>query len=57
MIDGPSSATAVHFGAIPYELAHLSRHCDLGAAGFSQTVLCTGAPACTAARRRSRRPG
>jgi membrane associated rhomboid family serine protease len=42
LIDGPSSATALHFGAIPYELAHLSRHCDLGAAGFSQAVLCTG---------------
>ena len=42
LIDGPSSATVVHFGAIPYELAHLSRHCDLGAQGFSQTVLCTG---------------
>ena len=42
LIDGPSSATAVHFGAIPYELTHLSRHCDLGAAGFSQAVLCSG---------------
>lgn len=42
LVDGPSSATLVHFGAIPYELAHLSRHCDLAASGFSQAVLCAG---------------
>src|SRR5581483_6499634 len=42
LIDGPSSATLVHFAAIPYELAHPGRHCDLGAEGFSQIILCTG---------------
>jgi len=44
LIHGPSSATLVHFGAIPYELAHLGRHCDLGAQAFSQAILCTGQP-------------
>jgi membrane associated rhomboid family serine protease len=42
ILDGPTLATVVHYGAIPYEFAHLSSHCDLAAAGFSQTVLCTG---------------
>ncbi|HEX4035118.1 MAG TPA: rhomboid family intramembrane serine protease [Solirubrobacteraceae bacterium] len=42
LINGPSSATVVHFGAIPYELAHLGEHCELGAQAFSQAVLCTG---------------
>jgi membrane associated rhomboid family serine protease len=44
LIRGPGSAALVHFGAIPYELAHLGRHCDLGAQGFSQAILCTGQP-------------
>jgi membrane associated rhomboid family serine protease len=42
LIDGPSASTVVAYGAIPYELTHLSSHCGLAAAGFSQTVLCTG---------------
>jgi membrane associated rhomboid family serine protease len=42
IIDGPSIATIVHFGAIPYEFTHLSSHCDLAASGFGSTVLCTG---------------
>jgi membrane associated rhomboid family serine protease len=42
IIDGPTLATVVHFGAIPYEFTHLSSHCDLAAAGFSANVLCTG---------------
>jgi membrane associated rhomboid family serine protease len=42
IIDGPTHMTIVADGAIPYELAHLGSHCALGAAGFSQTVLCTG---------------
>jgi membrane associated rhomboid family serine protease len=44
IVGGPSASTVVHYGAIPYELTHLSSHCDLAAAGFSQAVLCTGAP-------------
>lgn len=42
IVDGPSSATIVAYGAIPYEFAHLGSHCALGAAGFSQAVLCSG---------------
>jgi membrane associated rhomboid family serine protease len=42
IIDGPAGATTVAYGAIPYEFAHLSSHCALGAAGFSQNVLCSG---------------
>ncbi len=42
IIDGPTRATVVAYGAIPYEFAHLGSHCALGAAGFSQTVLCSG---------------
>ncbi len=41
-IDGPTSATIVAWGAIPYEFTHLSSHCALAASGFSQTVLCSG---------------
>jgi membrane associated rhomboid family serine protease len=42
IIDGPAHATLVAYGAIPYEFAHLGSHCALGAAGFSQSVLCSG---------------
>ena len=42
ILDGPTLQTIVHYGAIPYEFTHLSSHCDLSAAGFSQTVLCSG---------------
>jgi membrane associated rhomboid family serine protease len=42
IVDGPGSQTVVAYGAIPYEFAHFSSHCALGAAGFSQSVLCTG---------------
>ena len=42
IIDGPSVSTIINYGAIPYEFAHLSSHCALGPAGFSQTVLCSG---------------
>jgi rhomboid family protein len=44
IVDGPTHATLLAYGAIPYEFAHLGSHCALGAAGFSQTVLCTGQP-------------
>ena len=44
ILDGPTLATVVHFGAIPYEFTHLSSHCDLAGAGFSTTILCTGTP-------------
>lgn len=44
ILDGPTHQTIVAYGAIPYELTHLGSHCVLGAAGFSQKVLCTGQP-------------
>jgi len=39
---GPAHGTLVAYGAIPYEFTHLGSHCALAAAGFSQTVLCSG---------------
>jgi membrane associated rhomboid family serine protease len=43
---GPSEATAVHYGAIPYELTHPGKHCDLVSvptlAGTSSEVACQG---------------
>jgi membrane associated rhomboid family serine protease len=42
ILDGPTKETIVAYGAIPYELTHFSSHCALAAAGFSQTVLCSG---------------
>ena len=47
IIDGPSVSTIINYGAIPYKFAHLSSHCALGAAGFSQAVLCSGQPGVT----------
>jgi membrane associated rhomboid family serine protease len=42
ILDGPTVATFVHYGAIPYEFTHLSSHCDIAASGFGTSVLCTG---------------
>jgi membrane associated rhomboid family serine protease len=42
IVDGPTHQTIVAYGAIPYELTHFGSHCALAAAGFSQTVLCSG---------------
>ena len=44
IINGPSDATVVAYGAIPYEFTHLSSHCALGLSGFAQALLCTGQP-------------
>ena len=44
ILDGPTSATIVRYGAIPYELAHLSSHCELSVTGFGSSVLCSGQP-------------
>ena len=44
IINGPSDSTIVAYGAIPYEFTHLSSHCALAAAGFAQTLLCSGQP-------------
>jgi rhomboid family protein len=35
---GPSNSTAVHYGAIPYELTHPGDHCDLVAVQSSEAV-------------------
>ncbi|HEX4033578.1 MAG TPA: rhomboid family intramembrane serine protease [Solirubrobacteraceae bacterium] len=42
LIGGPSEQTVVHYGAIPYELAHWGQHCALGLAGLKQALLCSG---------------
>jgi membrane associated rhomboid family serine protease len=47
VLGGPTESVAVHYGAIPYELTHPGRHCELAtvhdALGASfPTVLCTG---------------
>src|ERR1700689_722962 len=42
ILSGPTSATLVRYGAIPYEFTHLSSHCELALSGFASTVLCSG---------------
>jgi membrane associated rhomboid family serine protease len=43
---GPSDSVTVHYGAIPYELTHPGKHCDVasivGAEGTVRTVACQG---------------
>jgi membrane associated rhomboid family serine protease len=43
---GPTDSTAVHYGAIPYELTHPGDHCDLVAAATTEggAVACQGQP-------------
>jgi membrane associated rhomboid family serine protease len=38
-ISGPGDSGVVHYGAIPYELTHLGKHCDLTAA---REIACEG---------------
>lgn len=48
---GPADGVAVHYGAIPYELTHPGRHCDLvavpTATGPASGVACQGQPGVT----------
>jgi membrane associated rhomboid family serine protease len=47
---GPTDSTAVHYGAIPYELTHPGDHCDLVAASTlegSTSIACQGQPGVT----------
>jgi membrane associated rhomboid family serine protease len=48
LINGPSSETAVHYGAIPYELTHPGKECDLvtqqAIEGSSSAIACQGQP-------------
>src|SRR5438309_7149068 len=48
-IKGPSSSTAVHYGAIPFELTHPGKGCDLvsGPLENAATVACQGQPGVT----------
>jgi membrane associated rhomboid family serine protease len=43
---GPTNSTAVHYGAIPYELTHPGKHCDLVSVatveGAATSVACQG---------------
>ena len=45
---GPNESVAVHYGAIPYELTHPGRHCDLVGASTAEgnfsSVVCQGMP-------------
>jgi membrane associated rhomboid family serine protease len=46
---GPSESVAVHYGAIPYELTHPGKHCDLASlalpgGGSASTIACQGQP-------------
>ena len=47
-LGGPSASVAVHYGAIPYELTHPGKHCDLVSVqtleGIGSTVACQGLP-------------
>ena len=42
LVDGPTASTLVRWGAIPYELTHLGRHCELASGGLASVILCTG---------------
>jgi rhomboid family protein len=48
---GPADGVAVHYGAIPYELTHLGKHCELvnvqSFKGAASTVACQGQPGVT----------
>jgi membrane associated rhomboid family serine protease len=44
ILHGPSDGIIVRWGAIPYELTHPGKHCDLAAGG---QVLCQGQPGVT----------
>jgi rhomboid family protein len=48
-INGPSSSTAVHYGAIPFELTHPGKECDLvsGPLENATAVACQGQPGVT----------
>jgi membrane associated rhomboid family serine protease len=43
---GPGDATVIHYGAIPYELTHPGRHCELVSvhtfAGVGESIACQG---------------
>jgi len=43
---GPSDSVTVHYGAIPYELTHPGKHCDVvtvaGAEGAFRSIACQG---------------
>jgi membrane associated rhomboid family serine protease len=41
IFSGPSDIGVTHYGAIPYELTHAGKHCDLTAAG---EIACEGQP-------------
>ncbi len=42
ILGGPTDATIVGYGAIPYEFTHLSSHCAFAVSGFSNALVCTG---------------
>lgn len=48
---GPTASVDVRYGAIPYELTHPGRHCELvhvtTATGLAETVACQGRPGVT----------
>jgi membrane associated rhomboid family serine protease len=45
---GPTSGVEVHYGAIPYELTHPGKHCELltlhTSAGVGESIACQGQP-------------
>jgi len=49
---GPADSVAVHYGAIPYELTHLGKHCDLVSVqtldSVGKAVACQGQPGLSA---------
>jgi membrane associated rhomboid family serine protease len=50
---GPSGSVEVHYGAIPYELTHPGRHCELITlhipTGVGESIACQGQPGVTGA--------
>jgi len=48
---GPTNSVDVHYGAIPYELTHPGKHCELvsltAPGGVAETIVCQGQPGVT----------
>jgi membrane associated rhomboid family serine protease len=44
IFSGPSDTGVTHYGAIPYEITHLGKHCDITAVG---EIACEGQPGVT----------
>jgi membrane associated rhomboid family serine protease len=47
LLSGPDAAETTRYGAIPFELTHPGKHCDLIQTAFQQGIACEGQPGVT----------